>query len=255
MQHFLLFLISVSFLALFSGTVSARNETLMVVTEHMPPFQIIDKNPKRPVEGYSVEVLKSTLKLAHIDYAIVPMDWDRAYSLGQKKPNTLVLSMVRKPEREKMFHWLIKLSDSQTSLWGYRNNPKVITSLAEITNEIIAINRHDHHQLTLKKYPNLTNKNFLFTKSKEQAIALVAKQRADYFMANDFILNWRLKFANIDKKNLVEVFQFTQQNNELYIAASHDTSLRIRNKIKHAYAQLQANGEIKSIADKWFSAQ
>lgn len=252
MLRLLVLFISISLYLLSSENVSARNESLIVVTEHMPPFQIIDDNPKHPIEGYSIDILRTTLKQAHIDYSIMPMTWDRAYSLGQKKPNTIILSMVRKPEREKMFHWLIKLSDSKTSLWGYQNNQKTLTSLADITDEIIAVARNDHHQLILKTYANLTDKNFIYTSSKEQAIALVTKHRAQYFLANEFILNWRLKLAQLDKTELVEVFEFSQVNNELYIAASRDTSSRIRNKIKNAYAKLQVNGDIKAIADKWF---
>ncbi len=252
MLRFLTFLIYLSLIPLFSGLASARNESLMVVTEHMPPFQIIDSNPKQPIKGYSIEVVKETLKQAQIDYTIMPMTWDRAYNLGQKKPNTIILSMVRKPEREKMFHWLIKLSNSKTSLWGNQSNQKKLTSLADITDEIIAVARNDHHQLMLKDYANLTDKNFIYTTSKEQAIALVSKHRAHYFMANDFILNWRMKLAKIDSNNIVEVFEFPQIENKLYIAASHNTSPRIRQKIKQAYSQLQVSGEIKAIADKWF---
>ncbi|WP_085300100.1 substrate-binding periplasmic protein [Cognaticolwellia mytili] len=243
--------ISLSFL-LLSENASARNESVMVVAEHMPPFQIITDNPKHLIEGYSIDVLRTTLKQAHIDYSIMPMAWERAYNLGQKKPNTIILSMVKKPEREKTFHWLIKLSDSKTSIWSYPSNQKKISSLADITDEIIAVTRNDHHQLILKNYANLTEKNFIYTSSKEQAIALVMKHRAQYFLGNDFILNWRLKLAHLEQDDIVEVFQLPQVANGLYIAASRETSPRIRNKIKKAYAKLQVNGEIKTIADKWF---
>ncbi len=246
------FIILLSLIALCSTSTLARNENLMVVTEHMPPFQIIDSNPKHPIEGYSIEVLKATLKQAHIDYSIMPMNWDSAYRIGQSKPNTLILSMVRKAEREKEFHWLIKLSDSTASLWSYEGNNNVLNSINDITDEVIAVNRHDHHQLMLRNYANLTEKNFLFTDSKEQSIALVVKQRADYFLANNLILNWRLKSMAVSQYDLTKMLDFPQQKHELYIAASYDTSLRIRRKIQRAYDELRANGSIKTIADKWF---
>jgi ABC-type amino acid transport substrate-binding protein len=160
--------------------------------------------------------------------------------------------MVRKPERENKFHWLIKLSDSETSLWTYQGNKKALTSLKDVTDEVIAIDRNDHHQLILKGYPNLVEKNFIYTTSKEQAVALVLKHRADYFMANKFILNWRLKLAKVNQNAITEAFELPKQGNELYIAASLDTSPKYLEEIKQAYAQLQANGEIKTIADKWF---
>ena len=252
MLRFLTFTFYLSLIAFFPGTASARNESLMVVTEHMPPFQIINSNPKHPIEGYSVEVLKTTLKKAHIDYSLMPMTWERAYRLAQKKPNTLILSMVRKPAREKMFHWLIKLSDSKTSLWSYKGNEKTLTSITEITDEVIAVTRNVHHQLMLKSYTNLTEKNFIYTSSKEQAIALVSKHRAQYFLANEYILNWRLKLAKISAEDIVEVFEFPQLDNELYISASLNTSPRTRKKIQQAYKDLQVSGKIKTIADKWF---
>jgi len=252
MFRFILIIIYLLVVAIFSITAEARNENLMVVTEHMPPFQFIDENPKYPVKGYSIDVLKSTLQQAVIDYSIMPMSWSRAYRIGQKKPNTLILSMVRKPEREQEFHWLIKLSDSKTSLWSNKNNKSKLTSLDQISNEIIAISRHDHHQFILKNYPNITDKNIILTNSKEQAIALIIKNRAQYFFANEYILNWRLKLMSIAKNDITEVFELSNSVDELYIAASKNTSLRIRQKITTAYQELQAQGKIKAIADKWF---
>jgi ABC-type amino acid transport substrate-binding protein len=128
-------------------------------------------------------------------------------------------------------------------------------SLADITDEIIAVDRNDHHQLILKDYPNLTEKNIIYTTSKEQAIALVTKHRTQYFLANEFILNWRLKLMQLDTTAITEVFKFPRLENELYIVASQDTSPIIRKKIKQAYSQLQASGKIKVIADKWFKPQ
>lgn len=228
----------------------AKAENLLVVTEHMPPFQII--NDDKNIEGYGIDVLKSTLKHAGIDYTLMGMNWDRAYKLTKKRPNTLLLSMVRNPIREKKFHWLINLGITQTSLWTFQDNNSSISSLTDVTDELIAVNRNDNHYLILKKHTNLTDKNFIFTDSKKQAIALVARNRAQYFLANKQLLSWRLKEMALPLNVVKEIKELKEQSHDLYIVSSINTSEEIRNKIKKSYATLKESGAINATQAKWF---
>lgn len=242
--------------ALFSLLLShhcySQSDSLIVVTEHMPPFQIAPQTPDSKLNGYSIEIIDAVLTQADIHYDIMLMDWARAFNFAQKKPNTILLSAVRAPEREALFHWLIKLSSSQTSLWASSNNTTSIKSLNEITHEVIAVNKSDHHYLILKKQHNLTEKNFIFTDSKEQAISLILKQRADFILANTDLLKWRLKAMNLPENSLQKLSSIQQQNYGLYIAANKQISEQTRQKIKNAYTQLVREGSIEKITDKWF---
>ena len=92
------------FLALiFPNGLYAVQEQLIVVTEHLPPYQIFDERDAKTIDGYSIDILRATLNNANIDYEIMPMTWHRAYNLALKKPNVIILSMVKNTERQKNF--------------------------------------------------------------------------------------------------------------------------------------------------------
>jgi polar amino acid transport system substrate-binding protein len=253
MNRILSYILTFFFAGVFCVPAQAESNKLIVVTEHMPPYQIIaSQKHEQQVDGYSIELIKHVLEIAQIEYEIMPMAWDRAYNFVQKKKNTLLLSMVRKPERENMFHLLLKINSINSNVWASANTTKRLNSLSEITTQVIAVNRNDHQHLLLRHYPNIAENNLLITSNKEQAIALVAKNRADYFLANEQILAWRLKAIGMQKQNFKKVLALKENINDLYIVANTDTSPQIINKLHHAYAELVSTKQLEMIKQRWF---
>lgn len=237
---------------IFSGNLYANQERLIVVTEHLPPYQVFDEQDAKNIDGYSIEILRATLDNADIEYEIMPMTWHRAYNLALKKPNVIILSMVKNTERQNKFHWLISLSKEYDNLWSHQDHETNIQSLSDITNELIAVNKQDHLQLILKRYPNITDKNLIITTSKQQTLNLVAKRRAQYFLANEKFLNWRLKENPTHKNIFKKVITLADYRNELFIASNIGMPEKIRQDIQRSYQEIKARGEVKSIAKKWF---
>lgn len=228
----------------------ANTESVIIVAEHMPPYQILDN---KPAGGYSIEIIQQVMKKANIDYSFIPMNWERAYNFVQKKPNTILLSIARYPTREPLFHWLFKINPAlKTSIWTAKYNKHQINALSEVTNEVFAEVTNSLNQNLLDKYSNISKKNLILTTDKEQVISLVAKQRADFMLVNEDILNWRLKSLNIAKNNFRKVLELNSSTNELYIAANKTTSPLLIKKITIAYQKMLADGSIAAIKEKWF---
>ena len=236
--------------SILTTTVDAKAISLVVTAEHMPPYQIIDKEH---IDGYSVEIIQQVLHKANIDYSFIPMNWDRAYGFVQKKENTVLLSVARTPDRESLFHWLFKINSAlKTSIWTTKNHNNEINSLSEITTEMIAEVRNSFNHTMLSNYPNITPKNLILTTDKKQTIALVAKQRADFMLVNEDVLNWRLKSLKFSKSNFKKVVELETSSNDLYIAANKNTSPLLINKMITAYQKMLTDGSIATIRKKWF---
>ncbi|MCF7500224.1 transporter substrate-binding domain-containing protein [Pseudoalteromonas sp. L1] len=77
--------------------------TLTVVTELSPPNQTLINNQ---VAGDSTQLVKSIFAKANLTANIELYPWARAYSMALKKPNTLIYSMAKTPERESKFEWI-----------------------------------------------------------------------------------------------------------------------------------------------------
>lgn len=64
------------------------------------------------------------------------LPWARAYKLAQERPNTLIFSLVRNPEREDQFICIEKFDSSLT--WMYKNNERLNASgFADIADSLI----------------------------------------------------------------------------------------------------------------------
>jgi len=55
-------------------------------------------------------ILNAILAEAQLEANVAFMPWARAFSIAESNPNTIILSMIRTPEREDNFYWIIKVS-------------------------------------------------------------------------------------------------------------------------------------------------
>lgn len=114
---------SILLVALFTGinfnayASKEANTDLFIVATQSPLLQYGDNGEDK---GSTVEILQAILSASKLAASVNFMPWARAYDIAKSKPNTLILSIIRTPEREQQFHWLIKVS----------NLARVFTSLA-----------------------------------------------------------------------------------------------------------------------------
>ncbi|WP_462172966.1 substrate-binding periplasmic protein [Pseudoalteromonas xiamenensis] len=76
---------------------------LEVVTEEWRPYNYLDENGT--LIGGATEKVKRVLDKAGVEYEMQVYPWVRALKIARQKPNTLIYSIFRTPERESWFHW------------------------------------------------------------------------------------------------------------------------------------------------------
>ncbi len=92
-----------AFLLLFLFAFQAQAVDLRVYTEEFPPFNFTQD---KQITGVSTEVVTRVLEIAGLSARIKSLPWKDAYRLAQRQKNTLIYSISRRKEREKLFKWI-----------------------------------------------------------------------------------------------------------------------------------------------------
>lgn len=91
-------------------------------------------------KGPSIEILQAILKEAQLEAKVEFMPWVRAFATASINPNTLILSMIKTPERDDDFHWLIKVSNLSRVFISLTSKPEnYVDNMQQAKQKLIAI--------------------------------------------------------------------------------------------------------------------
>lgn len=216
----------------------ANNDKIRVVTEHFPPYQIVEEG--KPLRGTSVNIIQKLLENIKVNSDIEAFPWARAYKIALTYPNVLIFSISRVPERENLFHWIGPLDSMCNYLWTLSENTSIkVNSLEDAKEYIVGTPRDDttHHYLLKNGFNG--EKNLQVVNTREQAVKMLFSKRVDLIMGAELMINQRVNKLGFDFSKLTKVFTLpSQKNNELSIAFSKSTPLPIVQKFQRAYQKL-----------------
>ena len=115
---------------------STKTNLLAVANEN----QLLQYYENGENKGPSVEILQAILKEAQLEANVEFMPWIRAFSTARNNPNTLILSMIKTPERDLDFHWLIKVSNLTRVFISLASKPEnYVESMQQAKQKLTAI--------------------------------------------------------------------------------------------------------------------
>lgn len=212
----ILILISLSF-ETQANQISGNNITsLKAVTESRKLLQYQENGLAK---GPSVDILNMLLVEAKLSAEVDFYPWSRAYNIALTQPNTLIFSIARTAEREKKFHWLIKVSEFIRSFISKKNvEKKTITSFAQAKGKSIAVVRDSVSYQTLLR-EGLKDSLYVVS-SFEEAIALFDSNRVELLYTDpNMVKNYYLS-KDQQPENIID-FEITKENRRAsYIAIS-----------------------------------
>ena len=107
------------YLVLFlSLSAYASANHIYFLTETTPPYYWIDKDGK--AQGVNVDLANALKPLLPFSSSLEHMPWARAYHEALKKPDFVLLSLLKTPKRESQFEWLSKVNHLQAATWPSR---------------------------------------------------------------------------------------------------------------------------------------
>ena len=123
------------------------------MTEEFAPYSYLEDGK---VIGYSTDIVRALLSRAGLDYELGVYPWARAFQIAKSKPNVLIYSIVRTPEREHEFQWIAQIAPRSVYVYKLASRQDIhVKSVADLRPYRIGANRGDIvedqlHQLGLQ---------------------------------------------------------------------------------------------------------
>ncbi len=238
----------ICFFTFFANSAPANSATLNVYIAEYPPFQILDE--KNGHTGFAVELFKEIVKLTEIQVEYIAVPWVRAKRIVAEQPNSVLFTMAKTPEREKLYTWVDTTYLVNEGVFALNDRKDItINSLEDVYNYSIALPRGDVSVTTLNIFPDHTEGAFI-VEHQEQCIKMLNLSRVDLNYNNDVGFFVAAKMLGFSPDKFKQVF-ITRQT-ELGIVANKNINPESLRKIRQAMVTLKENGVYARLQHTWF---
>ena len=228
---------------------AAGAPTLTAVTENLPPYNYQEGNA---VKGVAAEVTQALLEEVGLQADIQVLSWVRAYIQALEKPNVLIFSIVRTPDREDLFHWIGKISVSKSYLFKLADRDDIqIQRLEDAKSYTIGAWREDVREQYLLSHGFVQSKHLDNSGTPSQNIQKLMLRRLDLVADSELSFYFQLKQLNHDPHVVKKAFELEDISLPFYIAFSKKTSPDLAEAFRQALERVKRKGIFQAIHQKY----
>lgn len=243
----LVFFLSVSAsLCAFAGESIETN--LLAVANNNRLLQYYENGESK---GPSIEILQAILKEAQLDAEVEFMPWIRAFGTASNNPNTLILSIIKTPERQDEFHWIIKVSNLSRVFISLTSKPEnYVDNMQQAKQKLIAIVLGSAGFKELTSHGFSEQKNLYVVPDAELMVTLLENGRVDLVYGDPVnVQNILNKRGRTDVAiNYKEIAPENERSS--YIAINKATDIRIVNRLQQAARKFEKTAEYAQLLIK-----
>lgn len=111
-----------------AGSCWAANQKLSIVTEEWAPYNYSENGA---LKGFSVEIVRAIAQSLNADIDIQLMPSMRAKASLESNQRTMLITMLRTPERETKYKWIGPLGDSSIYFYKRKGNPLEVSTIED----------------------------------------------------------------------------------------------------------------------------
>jgi polar amino acid transport system substrate-binding protein len=216
-----------------------------VWVENFPPFGYEENNK---LTGLSTEVLEYIMKDTGIKaekWEIAP--WARAYMKAQKNHNSILCTVVKTSEREKMFHWIGPIADRNIYVYKLKSRKDIqINSLEDLKKYSVGVVRKVA-AADLCKEKGITVEE---TNSDELNLKKLHAKRIDLAIFFDYAVSYFAKLNSIPPAVFSQAYLF-DGSQKYYIVIQKDSDAEMVKKLQNSFNKLKNNGGLQKIQQKF----
>ena len=220
---------------------------LWVITNLEPLFS--ERGRRGKLTGYAVELVQNILRQASLSTDILTAPWQRIFVESAMKPDVLVFSLARTPEREDEFHWITPITQNAYSVFVRADYKGTATSLEDLPKgSRIAVLKGDFRQALVKAAGHID----VTADSWDKVVMHLTDKEADFLFLSD-------GGANIICDGLDDACDgfrklFTYQKATTYLAMSKKgTNQALVNKLKFAADSFKRSEQYNALSSKWLN--
>lgn len=233
---------------LFLSSLSIAGEKINLMTELLPPFQYYNEN--KILTGISIEIIGRLKKEVNSEDPIRVVPWTRGLKIVKKRKNSALFSMLRTPDREKLFKWVGPLVDFSVVFFKKTGSEIYINSVedAKKVKKIgVTKNVANHEMLLAMGFKNL---DVIQSGADEKNIKKLVKGRIDLWPTTYF--GGLYNANNLGFKGMIEpIVDFPVFQGQLYLAFNLKTADSVINKWQKAVEDLKLEGTLDEIVSKY----
>jgi polar amino acid transport system substrate-binding protein len=228
---------------------SAHSAELKVYIADYPPFQVLSE--KGDHSGFSVELFKEIVKLTQLEVEYIPVPWVRAQALVAEQANSLLFTMARTTEREKLYTWVETIYWVNEGVFALKSRNDIrVKALDDVHQYSIALPRADVSIKTLNIFPDHTQGAYI-VEHQEQCIKMLNLGRVELNYNNDVGFFIAARMLGFTPDHFTQVFVTGQT--EMGIAANKNSNPESLREIRQAITTLKQNGVYDQLQAKWFA--
>lgn len=234
----------------YAAAVEAKPQTVRVVTEHLPPYQIVSH---QQISGFATEVVRRTFEQAGVLYQIEASTWSRAYQIALRQPDSCIYSISRSQERQPLFHWIGAISSNITAFYALKKRRDIqLNNLTDAKSYVTAVARDDitHHYL-LKQGFKEGEQLYLLENIDMMLNLLQSRDDIDLVILNDTILKYRAEEAGVQLHSLQKKWVLPDLPLDFHLACSLTTNASVVKRLQQSLQQLKDSGEFDRIVAGW----
>lgn len=249
LRHFIIVMHILRVAILYLLSCHAFAKPIVVLTEHLPPFQIVKQQQS---SGAAVEMTKLIFQRAQIPYEMSVMAWSDAYHTALRSDEACLFSTSRLPQRESLFYWVGQLNSLNTSFYRSSSDAFEINSLEDVKARRVAVIKDDsaHHFLLSQGFEENVNLYVLHTYDSLLHLLDRRNRHIDLVLLNKELLEYRLKDSDTLSR-YTEAFKVKELLLYHYLVCNLNTDSNTLEKLKQAYDELDASGQLSAIRAKW----
>ncbi|WP_088328376.1 transporter substrate-binding domain-containing protein [Lacimicrobium sp. SS2-24] len=234
-------LLTTTILFLMLWQVDARE--LRVVTEDLPPYQLVENG--QVTGGLSYHIMQEVLRRAEVDPVHEVMPWARAYRTALERDNTLIYSMIRSDKREPLFHWIGRLQRIDYQFYGLRSNQQLhVNTVEDALNYTVVSIRNSFEASSLKQLGFELGRNLILVVDYASAWEILELGRADLIFADAATLT-----SITSDPALFSKYGDRVKSRDLYVAANLNTRQSLISELRKAFASVKSDPQFSHLFD------
>lgn len=225
--------------------VDLHAESLHIVTNDFPPFQIINGEN---VSGFTTEIVRHVLKGAGLKGEIKAYPWARAYKMAIKEPNTLIYSIVRNKERENTFKWIGAVAPYDVYFWKLKKRKDIkIKNIEDAKKYMCGAMLNGSKANHLIKHGFIEGKNLDLGDSDLDNFRKLYAGRVDLILYDSVSFPYTALQEKKDAGEAEKILKVDGISSELYLAASQGTPDSVVAKLRTSLATFKKTNKYKEI--------
>lgn len=212
-------------------------------TENYGKYNYLDENGK--VVGSTAALMRQVMAETGLDFDIKIVPWNRAYTLATQQDYALIYALLRKPDREHKFHWLVPVLSTDLFVYGRMDETRKIDMAMIKSGQITGVCLLGDVACSMYSAFGMPKDMIVkITDDDHKAVTrVVVAGRADIFIAQNMDQHGHKKGRAAREPAFKKLFKL-EQKQEFYLAAGKQVKPATVAAVRAAYVRLLASGEL-----------